>query len=136
MRFRGSYGEVNRPTPGTPLTRQDAQRLIQTYVDHYNAGRQTEIHAASIASWKRRVSNGSSSERQEGDEDLNDHEELRHDPLLGLLSILVAPARQAAFQSISYCWLVACLFRRGCLISQASHIGSDAALLRWLSNLR
>src|SRR6266513_2450211 len=49
--------------PGTPLTREDAVRLIQTYVDHYNtvrlhsaigyvtphdmlAGRQTEIHAA------------------------------------------------------------------------------------------
>jgi putative transposase len=49
--------------PGTPLTRQDAVRLIQNYVDHYNnarlhsaigyitpqdmlAGRQTEIHAA------------------------------------------------------------------------------------------
>ncbi len=49
--------------PGTPLTIEDAVRLIQTYVDHYNtvrlhsaigyvtrndmlAGRQTEIHAA------------------------------------------------------------------------------------------
>jgi len=49
--------------PGTPLTREDALRLIQTYVDHYNtvrlhsaigyvtpqdmlAGRQAEIHAA------------------------------------------------------------------------------------------
>jgi transposase InsO family protein len=49
--------------PGTPLTREDAARLIQTYVDHYNAvrlhsaigyvaphdmlaGRQVEIHAA------------------------------------------------------------------------------------------
>jgi len=49
--------------PGTPLTREDAMRLIQTYVDHYNtvrlhgaigyvtphdmlAGRQAEIHAA------------------------------------------------------------------------------------------
>lgn len=49
--------------PGTPLTPQDAQRLIEQYVDHYNtvrlhsaigfitpadmlAGRQTEIHAA------------------------------------------------------------------------------------------
>jgi putative transposase len=49
--------------PGTPLTREDAARLIQTYVDHYNAvrlhsavgyvtphdmlaGRQAEIHAA------------------------------------------------------------------------------------------
>jgi hypothetical protein len=49
--------------PGTPLTREDAMRLIRTYVDHYNtvrlhsaigyvtphdmlAGRQTEIHAA------------------------------------------------------------------------------------------
>jgi hypothetical protein len=49
--------------PGTPLTREDAVRLIQTYVDHYNtirlhsaigyvtphdmlAGRQAEIHAA------------------------------------------------------------------------------------------
>jgi hypothetical protein len=49
--------------PGTPLTREDALRLIQTYVDHYNtvrlhsaigyvtphdmlAGRQPEIHAA------------------------------------------------------------------------------------------
>ena len=48
--------------PGTPLTREDAVRLIQTYVDHYNtvrlhsaigyvtpqdmlAGRQAEIHA-------------------------------------------------------------------------------------------
>ena len=48
--------------PGTPLTRQDALRLIQTYVDHHNparlhsaigyvtphdmlAGRQKEIHA-------------------------------------------------------------------------------------------
>src|SRR3989454_9119612 len=48
--------------PGTPLNREDAQRLIQRYVDHYNtvrlhsaigfitpqdmlAGRQTEIHA-------------------------------------------------------------------------------------------
>ena len=49
--------------PGTPLTREDALRLIQTYVDYYNAvrlhsaigyvtphdmlaGRQAEIHAA------------------------------------------------------------------------------------------
>ena len=49
--------------PGTPLTMEDALRLIQTYVDHYNtvrlhsaigyvtpqdmlAGRQAEIHAA------------------------------------------------------------------------------------------
>jgi putative transposase len=49
--------------PLTPLTREDAQRLIQTYVDHYNtvrlhsaigyvaphdmlAGRAAEIHAA------------------------------------------------------------------------------------------
>jgi putative transposase len=49
--------------PGTPLTREDALRLIQTYVDHYNtvrlhsaigyvtphdmlAGRAAEIHAA------------------------------------------------------------------------------------------
>src|SRR2546425_5543071 len=49
--------------PGTPLTREDALRLIQTYVDHYNTvrlhsaigyvtphdmlvGRQAEIHAA------------------------------------------------------------------------------------------
>ena len=49
--------------PGTPLTREDAMRLIQTYVDHYNtvrlhsaigyvtphdmlAGRHAEIHAA------------------------------------------------------------------------------------------
>jgi putative transposase len=49
--------------PGTPLTKEDARRLIQTYVDHYNAvrlhsaigyvtphdmlaGRQAEIHAA------------------------------------------------------------------------------------------
>jgi len=49
--------------PGTPLTREDALRLIQTYVDYYNTvrlhsaigyvtphdmltGRQTEIHAA------------------------------------------------------------------------------------------
>ncbi|MFY9532289.1 MAG: integrase core domain-containing protein [Candidatus Acidiferrales bacterium] len=49
--------------PLTPLNREDARRLIQTYVDHYNtvrlhsaigyvaphdmlAGRQTEIHAA------------------------------------------------------------------------------------------
>jgi transposase InsO family protein len=49
--------------PGTPLTKEDALRLIQTYVDHYNtvrlhsaigyvtpqdmlAGRQAEIHAA------------------------------------------------------------------------------------------
>ena len=48
--------------PGTPLTREDAMRLIQTYVEHYNtvrlhsaigyvtpqdmlAGRQAEIHA-------------------------------------------------------------------------------------------
>ncbi|HZE28017.1 MAG TPA: integrase core domain-containing protein [Terriglobales bacterium] len=49
--------------PGTPLTREDTLRLIQTYVEHYNtvrlhsaigyvtpqdmlAGRQAEIHAA------------------------------------------------------------------------------------------
>jgi transposase InsO family protein len=49
--------------PGTPLTQEDARRLIQQYVDHYNtvrlhsaigfimpadmlAGRQAEIHAA------------------------------------------------------------------------------------------
>jgi len=49
--------------PGTPLTPEDARRLIQRYVDHYNtvrlhsgigfvtpadmlAGRQAEIHAA------------------------------------------------------------------------------------------
>jgi len=49
--------------PGTPLTQEDARRLIQQYVDHYNtvrlhsaigfitpadmlAGKQTEIHAA------------------------------------------------------------------------------------------
>lgn len=49
--------------PGTPLTQEDARRLIQRYVDHYNtvrlhsaigfitpadmlAGRQAEIHAA------------------------------------------------------------------------------------------
>jgi len=49
--------------PGTPLTREDARRLIQAYVDHYNTvrlhsaigyvtphdmlvGRQAEIHAA------------------------------------------------------------------------------------------
>ena len=49
--------------PGTPLTREDARRLIQTYMDHYNtvrlhsaighvtpldrlAGRAAEIHAA------------------------------------------------------------------------------------------
>ena len=54
-------GECIRP--GTPLTREDAQRLIQQYVEHYNtvrlhsaigfvtpadmlAGRQKEIHAA------------------------------------------------------------------------------------------
>src|SRR5665213_4354557 len=54
-------GECIRP--GTPLTREDAMRLIQTYVEHYNtvrlhsaigyvtphdmlAGRQAEIHAA------------------------------------------------------------------------------------------
>ena len=53
--------------PGTPLTREDALRLIQTYVDHYNtvrlhsaigyvtphdmlAGRQAEIHA--VRDWK------------------------------------------------------------------------------------
>jgi len=58
---------------GTPLTPEDARRLIQEYVDHYNtvrlhsaigfvtpadmlAGRQAEIHAARIANWKRRAS--------------------------------------------------------------------------------
>ena len=52
-----------RSRPGTPLTQEDARRLIQQYVDHYNnvrlhsalgfitpadmmAGRQAEIHAA------------------------------------------------------------------------------------------
>ena len=51
------------PPPGTPLSPDDARRLIQRYVDHYNtvrlhsaigfvtpqdmlAGRQAEIHAA------------------------------------------------------------------------------------------
>ncbi len=59
-------GECIRPL--TPLTLEDARRLIQTYVDHYNTvrlhsaigyvtpqdmleGRQAEIHAAAIASW-------------------------------------------------------------------------------------
>jgi Integrase core domain len=50
--------------PGTPLTKEDAVRLIQTYVDHYNGVR---LHSAkprfmrpAIASSSRHVSSGNS----------------------------------------------------------------------------
>ena len=62
-------GECIRP--GTPLSLEDARRLVEGYVEHYNnarlnsaigyitpkdmlAGHQQEIQAGAIGSWKRR----------------------------------------------------------------------------------
>jgi hypothetical protein len=61
--------------PGTPLSPDDARRLVNGYVDHYNnvrlnsatsyitpkdmvAGRQQEIHVSATGSWTRRGSTG------------------------------------------------------------------------------
>jgi Integrase core domain len=61
--------------PGTPLNKQVAQRLIHSYVEHYNnvrlaqrprvrdtdgnaGGRQTEILPREIASWKKHAGSG------------------------------------------------------------------------------
>jgi hypothetical protein len=50
---------VSAILPGTPLSQQDAERLIQQYVDHYNnvllplprlAGHQKETQGGAIAS--------------------------------------------------------------------------------------
>ena len=76
--------------PGTPLTPEDARRLIQQYVDHYNTVR---LHSAigllrrptcwragrrrstrrEIASWSRRVSSGNNAgSRRREQESYND----------------------------------------------------------------
>src|SRR5215468_7404857 len=66
-------GECIRP--GTPLSLDDARRLVSGYVDHYNnvrlnsatgyitpkdmlAGRQQEVHAERDRSWRWRGGNG------------------------------------------------------------------------------
>jgi putative transposase len=66
-------GECIRP--GTPLSLEDARRLVEGYVEHYNnvrlnsaigyitpkdmlAGHQQEIQASGIGSWTRRRNSG------------------------------------------------------------------------------
>lgn len=63
--------------PGTPLSLEDARRLVKGYVEHYNnvrlnsaigyitpkdmlAGHQQEIRSSGIGSWKRRGNSGRS----------------------------------------------------------------------------
>src|SRR5438105_15949877 len=81
-------GECIRP--GTPLTPEDARRLIPQYVDYYNtvrlhsaigfitpadmlAGRQAEIHGHEVGSWRKPANSGKSAEsrrrEQESDND-------------------------------------------------------------------